>query len=41
MQQQHMVWWQQRMVWAMLMRKEGKGGRKPVKTRYTILTKSL
>jgi hypothetical protein len=41
MQQQHMVWWQQRMVRAVLMRKEGKSGRKSVKPRYTILTKSL
>ncbi len=40
MQQQHMVW-QQRMVGAVLMRKEGKGGRKSVKAGYTILTKSL
>jgi hypothetical protein len=38
MQQQHMVWRQQRMVWAVLMRKEGKAGRKAVKARYTILT---
>jgi len=41
MQQQHMVWRQQRMVGAVLMRKEGKGGRKSVKAGYTILTKSL
>ena len=40
MQQQHMFW-QQCMVRAALMRKEGKGGRKSVKARYTILTKSL
>ncbi len=40
MQQQHMFW-QQCMVGAVLMRKEGKRSRKSVKARYTILTKSL
>jgi len=39
--QQHMACWQQRMVWAVLMRKEGKSGCKAVKARYRILTKPV
>jgi len=39
--QQHMAWRQQRMVRAVLMRKEGKAGCKAVKARYRILTKSV